>query len=526
MRAARLALLPLGIAFGLAAERHAAGTTWGTLTVGDFAAGCVLIVCGTLLWELRAESRVGALISLAGLTWFLGTYWSGALYLHRGPLVHVFFSYPTGRLGSRAARVVVAAAYVDGAIKPLGKSNTLTLVLCVAVAATALLLFFEQTGTARRASAPALAAALGFAAVLALVAVDQVAGWDLSSTTLSLLYDLVVAAAAIVLTTDLLRRRWTESVVTRLVVELGSAEEAGSLQARLAAALGDPTLTVGYRLPEAGAFVDETGRPVEIRAPGFGRAVTRIEGDGEEIAVLVHDDALVADPKLVDAVAAAARFAVANARLQAEARSHARELDASRRRIVEAGDAQSRRLETELRLGALKRLDNVAAFLSEARSEMTPHDGQAITTIETELRKARGELREFAHGIHPAALTDGGLMRGLELLAERSPVPVDIRGSIERLPPAVEAALFFVCSEALANVAKHASASNATVDVTVHDAYVALTVIDDGPGGADVSRGSGLTGLADRVEALGGRFAVQSPLEAGTRIVVDLPVET
>jgi signal transduction histidine kinase len=312
-------------------------------------------------------------------------------------------------------------------------------------------------------------------------------------------------------------------VVTRLVVDLGSLDEAGTLQGRLAAALGDPSLVVGYRLPEADELVDETGRRVEIRAPRFGRAVTPIADDGKEIAVLMHDDAVVADPKLVQSVAAAARLAVANARLQAEARSQAHELEASRRRIVEAGDAQGRRLEAELRLGPERRLDNAAALIAEARREATQQDGDAMTTVETELREARRALREFAHGVHPAALTEGGLIRGLEILAERSPFPVELRGRVEALQPAVEAAFFFVCSEALANTAKHARAAKATIDVGEHRGVVRVSVADNGIGGADLAGGTGLRGLSDRIEALGGRLVIESSRGAGTRVVAELP---
>src|SRR5262245_19477958 len=234
MKTIRFLLAPLGIAFGLAAEWHVEGSSWSTITVGDFAAGCVLIVCGAVAWEWRSESRVGALMSLTGFTWFLGTYWSSALYLHRGPLVHVLLSYPTGRLRSRLAQIVVAAAYVDGAVKPLGKNDALTLALSAVVAGTALLLFLTKSGAARRAMAPALAATLGLTAVLALVALDDLAGWKLNITTLSLLYDIVVAGGAIVLSLDLLRGRWEEAVVTRLVVDLGPPAEAGTLRARLA----------------------------------------------------------------------------------------------------------------------------------------------------------------------------------------------------------------------------------------------------------------------------------------------------
>jgi signal transduction histidine kinase len=224
---------------------------------------------------------------------------------------------------------------------------------------------------------------------------------------------------------------------------------------------------------------------------------------------------------LLASVAAAARVAVANARLQAEARARAAELEASRLRIVKAGDAQRRRLEEELRLGAERRLGSVAALLAGARE--AADDGAAIAALEHELDEARHELREFAQGVHPAALTDGGLMPAIAALADRSPVPVAVRGELGRLSPALEAALFFVCSEALANAAKHADASRITVDVRQEAGRVAVSISDDGVGGADPRGGSGLRGLADRIDALGGRLAVESPPGGGTRVTARLP---
>ena len=523
MRAVRLWLLPLGIAFGLLAEWSTDGTTWAALTVADFVTGCVLVVCGTVAWERRAESRVGGLMVLAGFTWFLGTLWSSALYLHRGPLVHLLLSYPTGRVRSRIAQAVIAVAYVDGAVRPLAANARITLVLSGLVAVTGSWLFLERSGPARRASAAALAVTLAFSGVLAVGAVARLTDW-LTKDTALWAYDIVVAVGVVVLAVDLLRARWTEAVVTRLVVDLGAPEEAGTLRTQLARALGDPSLVLGYRLAESGGFVDDSGRPVEIRSPGPGRTVTPITDEGEEIAVLVHDDALLADPRLVESVAAAARLVVANARLQAEDRARARELEESRRRIVEAGDAQARRLEAELRLGAERRLDSVAVLLSEARSNATSDSDEAIAGVEHELNESRRELREFAQGVHPAALTEGGLMRGLEVLAERSPFPVELRGRVESLQPAVEAALFFVCSEALANVAKHARAANATIEVGEHRDLVRVSVADNGIGGADLAAGTGLRGLSDRIEALGGRLAVESPPGSGTCVVAELPV--
>jgi signal transduction histidine kinase len=523
MRGLRLALPPLGVGFGLAAEfaSHKPGDL--ALEIADLAVGCILIACGTLAWDRRPASRVGALMSLAGFTWFLGTLFTPALFLHRGPLVHLHLSYPTGRLPARLARGVVIAAYVDAAIEPLARDDVLTLVLSGAVALTAAQVFLGASGPARKAGRPALAAALAFAGVLALGAVWRLADWE--DTTFLWIYDIVIASVAIGLLVDLLRGRWVEAVVTGLVVDLGSPGDAGTLRAKLAHALGDPTLVVGYRMAEGAgfSFVDDAGRPVELPAPGSGRTVTPIEDAGERVAVLVHDEALLADGNLVDSVAAAARLAVANARLQAEAHTRAAELEASRRRIVEAADAQRRRLERELRLGAERRLGNVAVALDDARRR-SDTDGNAIATLESELEEARRELREFAQGVHPAALTEGGLLPALAILAEHSPLPVEITGDATRLPAPVEAALYFVCSEALTNAAKHASASRVQIDVRQEQDRVVVAVADDGVGGADASRGTGLRGLADRVEALGGRLRVESPPGKGTRVVSDLRV--
>ncbi len=288
-------------------------------------------------------------------------------------------------------------------------------------------------------------------------------------------YSFVIAFATIALVIDLLRARWAEAVVTGLVVDLGARQETATLRGKLARALGDPSLVVGYRLPATGALVDEAGRTVQLPSPGSGREVTSIAGGGHQIAVLVHDEALLADRKLLESVAAAAQFAVANAALQAEARSRADELEASRRRIVEAGDSQRRRLEQELRLGAERRLDRVAMLMADARNAVEPADGASIGTLEAELDEARRELREFAQGVHPAALTERGLVPALTVLAARSTIPVAVEGTIERLPEPIEAALFFVCSEALANVAKHAAASRASIELREERGRVVAT---------------------------------------------------
>ncbi len=521
MRRLRLTVLLVGIAFGVAAEWVSFEENDPALAAADFAVGSVLLMCGVAAWDRRPESRVGALMSLAGLTWFLGTAFEPALYLHRGPLAHLFLSYPNGRLSTPLSRVVVAAVYVDAAIAPLASNDVLTLVLSAAMALAAIQVLLRTSGPARKATTSALGATVAFASVLAVGVVGRAEGW--SNDVLLWTYDLVIASLAIVLFVDLMRRRWTEAVVTGLVVDLGAPQESATLRARLARALGDPSLVVGYRVPATGDFVDEAGRPVRLPSSGSGREVTSIEGGGQQIAVLVHDEALLADRQLLESVAAAARIAVANAALQAEARTRADELEVSRRRIVESGDAQRRRLEQELRGGAERRLDHVGTLFARARTKPAV-DGSSIELLENELDEARQELRMFAQGIHPAPLSEGGLMPALTLLADRSSIPIEVRGAIERVPESVEAALFFVCAEALTNVAKHARASHASIELREEGGWALATIEDDGVGGASPGHGSGLHGLADRVEALGGRLRVESPPDGGTRVVAEIRV--
>jgi signal transduction histidine kinase len=351
---------------------------------------------------------------------------------------------------------------------------------------------------------------------------NRLNGWS-SEHAVLWAYDLVIASVAVVLLVDLLRGRWSEAVVTGLVVDLGAPAKAGTLRAKLARALGDPSLMIGYRLTETDGLVDDAGRLLELPPPGSGKTITPLVDRGEQVAVLVHDEVLLADPELLASVAAAARIAVANAGLQSEARTKAAELETSRRQIVEAADAERRRLEQKLRMGAGQRLEAVASLLAGIRTSVPTNDDEAVRSLETQLAEAVRELEEFARGVHPATLTDGGLMPALGQVVERSAVPVDVRGTVGRLPATVEAALFFVCSEALANVAKHAAASHASIDVRAHTEHVTVEIADNGKGGAVASPGSGLAGLTDRVEALGGTLDLESRRGAGTRVLVQIP---
>jgi signal transduction histidine kinase len=216
---------------------------------------------------------------------------------------------------------------------------------------------------------------------------------------------------------------------------------------------------------------------------------------------------------------------VAVALANAEARE---QLTASRARIVQAGDAERRRLERNLHDGAQQRLVTLSLVLRLAESRLADDPAAAaelLAKASEELALSLEELRELARGIHPAILTDRGLTPALEALANRAPLPVEVNGQPpERLPEAIEAAAFYVVSESLANVAKYASASRARVDLARDDGLLVVEVSDDGVGGADAAKGSGLRGLSDRVEALGGRLRVSSEPGQGTTVRAELPM--
>jgi hypothetical protein len=508
MRWLRCVLWPVGLAFGAAAEWIGKPELIGL----DAATGFVLVFLGLLAWSKRPQSGVGSLMAAAGSAWFLGSVWSSALYLHRGPLAHLILAYPSGRLSLRRERIAVVAAYLYAAAYAVAENDYATIAFAFGLVAVSASRYFVAGGPERRARMSALAAATAFGVVLTGGAAVRLAGVDSGQAGL-VAYDLVVCLIAAGLFGDLLWGRWSRATVTGLVVDLGEPAAAGTLRDRLARALGDPSLEVAYWLAELDEYVDESGRPIALPAAGVERVVTPIEEGGIRVAVLVHDAAILDDADLISAAAAATRLAVSNASLQAEIRARVAEVEASRRRIVEAGVEQRRRLELELRDGAERRLARVGELISDLGPEL----GRQVVG-------ARTELRKLAAGIHPTSLTEGGLATAIPELANRSPVPVEILAPSERYPSAVEAAVYFVCAEALANVAKYAHASHVAIRIATADGWLLVEVGDDGVGDAQTSAGSGLRGLRDRVEALGGRLRLDSPPGEGTRLLAELPL--
>jgi signal transduction histidine kinase len=267
------------------------------------------------------------------------------------------------------------------------------------------------------------------------------------------------------------------------------------------------------------------GRAMELPGTAEGRATTVIDHDGEPVAVLLHDVSLRDEPELLDAVSAAAGISLDNARLHAELAARLDELRGSRGRVIEAGQRERQRLERNLHDGAQQRLVALSLELTMLKKLLDdPEASSGIEYARSEIALSLDELRDVARGLHPAVVSGHGLAVALESLAARATVPVRLNVELEgRLPESLEVAAFYLVSESLANIGKHAQASSASVDVTRCNGQVVVEIVDDGIGGADTEAGSGLRGLADRVEALDGRLRVWTPRGHGTRVRAEIP---
>ena len=298
-------------------------------------------------------------------------------------------------------------------------------------------------------------------------------------------------------------------------------ERVGSV---LGEALGDPAAEVRFWLPESRLYVDAEGEPAgDEVAPG--RTATPVERGEMPLGLFVHDVALAEKPDTLDTVLAAAGPAIEIARLRVEVRRQLAEVAASRARIVSAGEAERHRLERDLHDGAQQRLVTIGLALRHVQHGLPEGAGAArsgLDDVVQELSGAIQELRELAGGLRPARLNDG-LMPALRDLAARAPLPVDVSGPAERYPDDIEAAAYFVAGEALTNVIKHAGASRVRIATARENGRLLLRVSDDGSGGAQPGGGSGLTGLADRVQAHGGILTVDSKPGEGTTIEAELP---
>ncbi len=290
----------------------------------------------------------------------------------------------------------------------------------------------------------------------------------------------------------------------------------------LAEALGDPTLELLFSLPD-GTEVDTSGQVVGSAA-GDGRARTPVRRGELPLATVVHDEALGQSPDLLESVIGATGLAIEIARLRVEVRRQLAEVEESRERIVTAGYEERRRLERDLHDGAHQRLVSIGLALRHLQGQLPAEAEQAEVLDSTvgEVSRAIAELRELARGVRPAGLDDG-LGTALQALASRSRLRIKVEATGERFEERFETAAYFVASEALANVAKHAQASQVSVTARRRNGSLVISVCDDGVGGAAPSPGSGLAGITDRIAALGGRVTVASPSGRGTEVTAELP---
>jgi signal transduction histidine kinase len=523
--------------------------------------GVSFAACGLVAWRRRPDSAVGPTLTVAGfgvllsailgqvdsplaftLSLLFGELWI-ALY------AALILSFVTGGRLTTRIDLVLVEAFVFGLLvmqfavqlflpdegnlllvwPDAGVADVLTklqwAVLAVAslgVAGVTAHRWRAASRPRRRALLPSLggslSAVLYSANLTALIA-------ESPSVALMTLLNAALLTVPAALLWGLLRSRLARGGLADLFRELGTLRGV-RLEGGLAKVLGDPGLVLAYRVPGERSYIDGRGQPVALPAPGGDCAIAPVERDGRELAMLIHDASLDDDPELVGAVAAAAGIALDDARLHAESEDRLAELRASRERIVAAGDAERRRLERNLHDGAQQRLVSVALQLRMIQRQIRTDPAGAerlVTSAGEELSRSLEELRELARGIHPSVLNHG-LKAALGSLASRASVPTTVAYEPPaRLPEQVELAAYFVASEALANVAKYAEATMASVRVSRRNGVALVEIADDGVGGADQSAGTGLHGLADRVAALDGTLRILSPPGVGTVVTAELP---
>jgi signal transduction histidine kinase len=511
-----------------------------TLIGGSFAA------CGLVAWRRRPDSRSGMLMMATGFLFFVDPLLGqleGELASTVRILIVDWWVFPfvalmltlleSGRLERGLDRLLVTLyalpivigqvawmafdpeeghlllAFPDADVAHVidrGQRGTLVF-LCVVTVAVVAARWWRASGPRRRALLPSLAGGFGLLCFAALLLNDLVSGQR--SQTLLWIAACSLVSVPLAFLAGLLRSRLARGGLANLFRGLGTMQRA-DLEAALRRALGDQSLVLAA-----------DGDP-EL---GDNRSVAPVERNGRRVAALVYDASLDEDPELVEAATAATAVALENQQLLTQAEAQLGELKASRERIVAAGDAERRRLERNLHDGAQQRLVAIALQLRLLQNRIAddPSAAELVATASDEIAMSLTELRELARGLHPAVL-EHGLGAALGALASRSSVATTVSCDLPgRLPQPVELAAYFVASEALANIGKYSHASHATVRVWRADEVASIEIADDGIGGADDSRGSGLRGLADRVEALDGRLSVVSPAGQGTTVTAELP---
>lgn len=562
-------LIPAGIAFGALslaiARRDPAFSFAGELSsraAAELIAGWSLLAVGLVAWTRRRGSSFGPLLVAASFGWFL-LEWNNpgigsapgftlglALYAVAPPLVaHAALVYSGRRLSGPLERVVLAAAYA-GAILILGLGPALVFdpanAVCTQCPSNLLLIadspslydalnrigvhaglawslaligvlalrLVRASPSLRRLLSPMLLPAVVYLTLVAWTFGESLGRGTLGNSPVARDLWLGQAMALVALAAGVvwgwLRARQTRAAVARLVVEVAASPEPGGLREKLARMLDDDSVEVAYPL-EDGRLVDALGRPLALDGQ-----VTPLVRSGQTVALLSHRPGLLDDPALADEVAAAARLALENERLQAEIRAQLEQLQRSRTRVIATGDAERRRLERDVHDGAQQRLVGLSLQLGLTRSRLGPQPDAALAAqideAQAELGAALAGLREVGHGLFPALLAEEGLAVALEALTEEAPVEIEIGALPERLDASVEAAAYFVVSEALK---RSRSIPDRLAARTEGDRLVVEVE-------AEIADGE-IVGLEDRVGAAGGTLEVVREADGRARIRVEIP---
>jgi signal transduction histidine kinase len=533
----------------------------------------VYAAAGLIAWARRPHNRIGALLTAVGLAWLGWGLWAAdipvltALGLLCGVLpivvmVHLLLAFPSGRLERRSERTLVLLGYLliplvqlptellgasgadgitlldvvdDAAVADLARTVQVAAqgVLLLATAVLVIRRLRTEDPGWRRVTAPVYLSGLAALTFVVLVAVLHGTGFtDAGGAAVNAL-DAVAIAVVVVLPIAflwvMLRGGFARAgELSEFVGRLGDAPLGPTpLADAVADALGDPSATVAYWLPAEQRYVDASGAAVE---PDSHRGVEEVTHDGSRVGAIVYDRRLLREAEPLRSVASTVGLALEHERLAAELRASARDLRASRARLAEAADDERRRIARDLHDGAQQRL--VLLAIESERLARRADEPTAVRQAAAELRAgldaALTDIRGLVQGIVPPLLAERGLGTAVEELAAQAPVPVTLElepGDLEA-PEHVQSTAYFVVSEALANVAKHAEATRAKVLVRRLDGVLKIEVADDGVGGADRARGSGLDGLADRVAAAGGTFVVEGAAGAGTSVRAELPCES
>ncbi len=526
--------------------------------------GSSFVLAGLIAWSLRPRNRVGLLMIGVGVGLLTGD----ALLKNRvgqvspaaevlldfvSPLwavvlIHLLLAFPGGRLVSRLDRVVVRSFYavvplaallaVIAGYPVLGKisqpvfdievpaAGSIYLACLVIGSALVIRRWFLGGHARRRSMSPVFWPMVPITVFFVLATAAVLRG---SVTALATVFPLLLVALPVGCLIGLLRSGLDMSSVGDLVVKLSGGLAPEQLQPALAQALHDPSLEVAYWLPAQEWFADLEGRRIELPTADSEQAVSLLGDPASPVAALIYDSSLVDEGQLVDTAAAAVHLALQNARLQVQLRAQLEEVRQSRARLVEAADGERQRVERDLHDGAQQQLVTLLLSLQATKAEaMRRSDFETATLIDANiasLREALGELRELARGIHPTILTQAGLVPAIRSLTERCPIPVDVTGELgdPRLAPPLETALYFVVSEAITNAVKYSKGRRMCISLGRRSGFAVVEVSDDGVGGADLSVGSGLRGLTDRVAAVGGRLIIKSDLTGGTTIHAEVP---